>query len=286
MLKPVGLDNPFQYLAFFCLDETRLHAFLGDGGPVITDDRPRNLFFPPAATLQEQYDDWAAAKRGESEGVVDVHRPLVDPGGGDRGRDPTEVVCLAPVRGHEPMNGDDPRHGGRPASGHALGTVVRIVGGALLVLLVLGGRGMLYRSEPARPPATEPVLHLADDQADITVLYHQRTPYYKNINGVVRGTLRGSGSAGGRARPASASPGPRCPAIWQLELIRRNEKPVCGLGWFKTPEREIFARFSASIYRDMPSLALSRAMDERIPPLTDLAEIIGNRRLILLRKAG
>ena len=34
---------------------------------------------------------------------------------------------------------------------------------------------------------------------------------------------------------------------------------VCGIGWFKNPEREQFAKFTKPIYRDLPTLALANS---------------------------
>lgn len=42
-----------------------------------------------------------------------------------------------------------------------------------------------------------------------------------------------------------------------LELVRENAIYGCGIGWFKNPEREQFARFSKPIYRDKPLVAIA-----------------------------
>lgn len=44
-----------------------------------------------------------------------------------------------------------------------------------------------------------------------------------------------------------------------IEEIRANRVPTCSIGWFKTPERESFAVFSAPILQDAPMLAVVRA---------------------------
>jgi uncharacterized protein (TIGR02285 family) len=42
-----------------------------------------------------------------------------------------------------------------------------------------------------------------------------------------------------------------------LELVRENAIHGCGIGWFKNPEREQFARFSKPIYHDKPQVAVA-----------------------------
>lgn len=44
-----------------------------------------------------------------------------------------------------------------------------------------------------------------------------------------------------------------------IEEIRANQVPTCSIGWFKTPERESFAVFSAPITQNAPMLVVVRA---------------------------
>jgi len=57
-LEQVALDNPFVLLSAFAMGEKQVQAMAGEGGDILTDDSPAHLFFPPRASLKEQYDVW------------------------------------------------------------------------------------------------------------------------------------------------------------------------------------------------------------------------------------
>ncbi len=91
----------------------------------------------------------------------------------------------------------------------------------------------------------------------LTVLYIHRPPYYQT---------EPDGSAGGAlveiARLVFQRAGiphrfVRMPPRRVLHAIRQGE-PVCSVGWFRTRERETFARFSDPIYQNLPPGALVR----------------------------
>ena len=44
----------------------------------------------------------------------------------------------------------------------------------------------------------------------------------------------------------------------QLITIKANKIKACGIGWFKKTEREKFAWFSQPIYKDKPTVAISK----------------------------
>ncbi|UUZ47409.1 transporter substrate-binding domain-containing protein [Massilia sp. B-10] len=44
----------------------------------------------------------------------------------------------------------------------------------------------------------------------------------------------------------------------QLIMLRKNLSPSCVVGWFKTAERQKFAKYSKALYRDGPVVALVR----------------------------
>lgn len=48
------------------------------------------------------------------------------------------------------------------------------------------------------------------------------------------------------------------PASWHLQEVQKNDRPMCISGWFKTPDRETYAKFSDVIYRDAPFVVLTR----------------------------
>ncbi|MEI6127348.1 MAG: hypothetical protein WCQ99_12435, partial [Pseudomonadota bacterium] len=60
-LKQVLLDSPFILLSSFTSGEEKIKAMVAEGADIITDDSPAHLFFPPGASLNEQYEKWPAA---------------------------------------------------------------------------------------------------------------------------------------------------------------------------------------------------------------------------------
>lgn len=49
------------------------------------------------------------------------------------------------------------------------------------------------------------------------------------------------------------------PAKRQLLMIESGTGLDCGVGWYKTPEREKFGKFTAPLYRDKPTVGIARA---------------------------
>jgi polar amino acid transport system substrate-binding protein len=91
---------------------------------------------------------------------------------------------------------------------------------------------------------------------ELRVLYLERPPYYWTENGRPTGflmnlTRRILDEAG---VPATYAP---VPAARIIEEIRANRRPLCAIGWFRTPQRETFASFSLPIYRDHPLVLLT-----------------------------
>src|SRR5471032_361749 len=54
------------------------------------------------------------------------------------------------------------------------------------------------------------------------------------------------------------------PALRQLQRLRSNQERVCSVGWYKTKEREQFAKFSDYVSRDAPWVGF--ANDSFHPP--------------------
>jgi len=110
--------------------------------------------------------------------------------------------------------------------------------------------GLLFLLCPVQPAAEPP-------PKPLRVLYMHRPPYYERLP---------DGRAGGAlveiARMAFERAGVphefvEVPARRILRMVRDGE-PVCSVGWFRTPEREAFARFSEPIYQNLPLGALIR----------------------------
>lgn len=70
-----------------------------------------------------------------------------------------------------------------------------------------------------------------------------------------------------------------------LELVRENAILGCGVGWFKTPERERFAKFSRPVYRDKPQLAVA-PKKFMLPAETPLTKLLSNPATRILVKEG
>jgi polar amino acid transport system substrate-binding protein len=102
-------------------------------------------------------------------------------------------------------------------------------------------------------------------QPNITVLFHVRPPYaYYDAGQDVVGLLAAPVSAAMEKAGITAE-WIEMPPARQTEEIKRAADPVCALGWFKRPERELFAQFTRSIYHDRPTVAVARRDDARFP---------------------
>jgi len=118
-------------------------------------------------------------------------------------------------------------------------------------------------------------------ETSIELMYFVRSPYY--VPGP-QGELSGEvGAAAVRAFDAAGLPFTvtQRPPKRQLSLIRGNEGPVCGVGWFKTPERETFGRFTRPIFRDPPVVAMHRVEDTRFAKIGGLRDLLSRPGLRL-----
>lgn len=88
------------------------------------------------------------------------------------------------------------------------------------------------------------------------VVYLERPPYYWTVNGQPGGFLLNLTRRILDAAGVQADYSPH-PASRILEEIRGDRVPICSIGWFRTSERESFARFSLPIYRDRPLVLLT-----------------------------
>jgi polar amino acid transport system substrate-binding protein len=68
----------------------------------------------------------------------------------------------------------------------------------------------------------------------------------------------------------------------RIMQLMHAEEPVCSIGWFRTPQREGFARFSKPIYRNEPLHALYLARNgAAFEGKTTLAEIVADKTIVL-----
>jgi uncharacterized protein (TIGR02285 family) len=124
----------------------------------------------------------------------------------------------------------------------------------------------------------------AEDQ--LVIYFHKRAPYsVKKADGSVQG-ITADIVARAMAAAGIAYRWEELPSARQMEVLKRNESKACGLGWFKRPEREAFAKFTAAIYRDLPTIVVARANDPRFAGTPNLDALFGDKQLTLLTKTG
>jgi polar amino acid transport system substrate-binding protein len=124
----------------------------------------------------------------------------------------------------------------------------------------------------------------ADD--DLIIYFHQRPPYSaKQADGSVKGITADIVT---QAMSVAGIPyrWEELPSARQMEVLKRDEGRACGLGWFKRPEREQFAKFSAAIYHDLPTIVVARAQDQRFAGTPSIDALFADQTLTLLTKTG
>ena len=142
---------------------------------------------------------------------------------------------------------------------------------------------------PAAPSRSESVVGDSDrdtyNSGRIIIHYHERHPYYvshgKGVGGIIGDRITFVFEQAGIPLAWQKTPAKR-----QLDIIKKNSGREGAAGWFKTPKREIFAKFSRPLYQDQPTIALARADQELIQSHRTLADTLVDRRLRLLRKDG
>jgi len=95
-------------------------------------------------------------------------------------------------------------------------------------------------------------------QSPILLYYYDRAPYAVTDNqGQVNG-LCATPVANAFKQAGIPYQWKKMPFKRQLVTIKHNKKKACGIGWFKNPEREEFARFTDEIYQDKPAITISK----------------------------
>jgi uncharacterized protein (TIGR02285 family) len=93
----------------------------------------------------------------------------------------------------------------------------------------------------------------------ITLNYNERPPYLvPAADGSATG-LTGTPAANAFKAAGIAVSWAKVPTIRQLAAVKETQGMNCAIGWFKTPEREQFAKFTKPIYRDKPWMVLANA---------------------------
>lgn len=145
--------------------------------------------------------------------------------------------------------------------------------------LIAGVLGLMAASGAALLPARA-------DHLPITIYFHVRPPYAEpgapvGVKGLlVTPVIKALNEAGLEAQWVEMPP------ARQTEEIKRAVQPACGLGWFKRPDREEFAIFTAAIYKDRPTVIVARKDDARFAAPASLQRTFSDPRLRLLVKTG
>ncbi len=124
------------------------------------------------------------------------------------------------------------------------------------------------------------------DQGHVTILFHVRPPYAEQDSGKkVTGTLADP-AVRALEKAGMTADWIEMPPARQTEEIKRAKSAVCGLGWFKRPEREAFAVFTDAIYRDQPTVAVARRKDARFSDGMSLRDSFRDRARTLIVKTS
>lgn len=76
------------------------------------------------------------------------------------------------------------------------------------------------------------------------------------------------------------------PSIRQMNLVQENRGCDCLVGWFKTPEREQFAKYTLPIYQDQPQIAIARSDNTALHSGMRVDDLLSNPKLIMGAKDG
>lgn len=118
------------------------------------------------------------------------------------------------------------------------------------------------------------------------VHYHERPPYYTRLSNDVGGLCvepvrQALELAGLRHRWCETPP------LRQLRWLQvRTGEAHAAVGWFRTPDRERWARFSLPIYRDGPWVAMVRRAETRVGAVALTEELLSVPGLRVLTRAG
>jgi uncharacterized protein (TIGR02285 family) len=123
-------------------------------------------------------------------------------------------------------------------------------------------------------------------QNPIQLYYYDRAPYATtDTQGEVSG-LCATPAANAFKQADIPFQWKKMPFKRQLATIKHNKKLGCGIGWFKKPERESFARFTDSIYQDKPAVVISKKGNIVLEQHRNLISLFEDKKVKLLVKDG
>ncbi|MYN45458.1 transporter substrate-binding domain-containing protein [Pseudoduganella sp. FT93W] len=84
----------------------------------------------------------------------------------------------------------------------------------------------------------------------VQVLYSERPPYLMTAAEGGPGGLTGAPATRAFRLAGISARWLNLPTNRQLLTVRDSKLPACAIGWFRTPEREIYAKFTKPLYHD------------------------------------
>ena len=123
-------------------------------------------------------------------------------------------------------------------------------------------------------------------QTPIQLYYFERIPFaVEKSQGEISG-LCATPAANAFKKAGIPFEWKKMPFKRQLATIKHNKKKACGIGWFKNPEREEFARFTDAIYQDKPAITIGRKGNQALEQHKDLKNLLKDKNVKLLVKDG
>jgi len=127
--------------------------------------------------------------------------------------------------------------------------------------------------------------HAMADES-IPVYFEERPPYASTgTDGSVQG-LTATPTEKAFTKAGIAFHWKEMPFKRQMAEFAQNDKKACGIGWFKKPEREAFARYTLPVYQDAPTVVVSHSDLFKDKPFQSLPELFADSRYKLLVKDG
>ncbi|BHH83437.1 substrate-binding periplasmic protein [Desulforhopalus sp. 52FAK] len=121
-------------------------------------------------------------------------------------------------------------------------------------------------------------------QPTLQIFYEERPPYASKTDIHSVEGLTATPVANALSNVGIPFKWKKMPFKRQLVTIKADKKNVCGIGWFKKPGREEFARYSIPIYQDKPTVVLARNGDDAVARHSDIKSLFSDNSITLLVK--
>ena len=117
----------------------------------------------------------------------------------------------------------------------------------------------------------------------LEVLYEERIPYVikkgNSLEGLAADPLIKALEKSGILYKLKEKPSSR-----HLFEIKADKKAVCAIGWFKNPQRELFALYTKPLYEDKPLGIIARKDNMKVKSKKDINMLFSDKELSLLAK--